>query len=40
MHCFTETLEVARAALDMGFYISFSGIVTFKNAVELKEVAR
>jgi TatD DNase family protein len=40
MHCFTETLEVARAALDMGFYIPFSGIVTFKNAVELKEVAR
>ncbi len=40
MHCFTETLEVARAALDLGFHISFSGIVTFKNAVELKEVAR
>lgn len=40
MHCFTETLEVAQAALDLGFHISFSGIVTFKNAIELKEVAR
>ncbi len=40
LHCFTETLEVARAALALGFYISFSGIVTFKNAVALKEVAR
>jgi TatD DNase family protein len=40
MHCFTETWEVARAALDMGFYISFSGIVTFKNAKALKEVAQ
>ena len=40
MHCFTETWEVARAALDMGFYISFSGIVTFKNAQALREVAR
>ncbi|MEP6943471.1 MAG: TatD family hydrolase [Betaproteobacteria bacterium] len=40
MHCFTETWEVARAALDLGFHISFSGIVTFKNARELKEVAR
>lgn len=39
-HCFTETAEVARAALDMGFHISFSGILTFKNAVELREVAR
>ena len=39
MHCFTESLEVAQAAMDMGFYISFSGIVTFKNAKELKEVA-
>ena len=38
-HCFTETLEVARAALDMGFYISFSGIVTFKSAQELRDVA-
>ncbi|MGC2165164.1 MAG: TatD family hydrolase [Gallionella sp.] len=40
MHCFTESWEVAEAALSMGFYISFSGIVTFKNAKELKEVAR
>lgn len=39
MHCFTETLEVAQAALAMGFLISFSGIVTFKNARELKTVA-
>jgi TatD DNase family protein len=38
-HCFTETLEVARAALDLGFYISFSGILTFRNAHELREVA-
>jgi len=40
MHCFTETWEVAQAALEMGFYISFSGIVTFKNAKQLKEVAQ
>ena len=40
MHCFTETWDVAQGALDLGFYISFSGIVTFKNAVELKDVAR
>jgi TatD DNase family protein len=40
MHCFTETLEVARAALDLGFYISFSGIVTFRNAADLRDVAR
>ncbi len=39
-HCFTETAEVARAALDIGFDISFSGILTFKNAAELREVAR
>lgn len=39
-HCFTETADVARQALDLGFHISFSGIVTFKNAVELKAVAR
>ena len=39
-HCFTETAEVARAALDLGFYISFSGILTFKTANELREVAR
>jgi TatD DNase family protein len=40
LHCFTESQEVADAALDLGFYISFSGIVTFKKAQELKEVAR
>lgn len=40
MHCFTETMEIARTAMELGFYISFSGIVTFKNAVALKEVAR
>lgn len=39
-HCFTESAEIARAALDLGFFISFSGIVTFKNAIELKEVAK
>lgn len=38
-HCFTETAEVARAALDLGFYISFSGILTFKNAQDLRAVA-
>ena len=40
MHCFTETAEVARQAMEMNFMISFSGIVTFKNAIALKEVAR
>jgi TatD DNase family protein len=40
MHCFTESLEVAQAAMEMGFYISFSGIVTFKSAKELQEVAK
>ena len=40
MHCFTETAEVAQAAMDMNFLISFSGIVTFKNALGLKDVAR
>ncbi len=40
MHCFTESLAVAEAAIEMGFYISFSGIVTFKSAKELQEVAR
>lgn len=40
MHCFTESWEVAEGALELGFYISFSGIVTFKNATALKEVAR
>ncbi len=39
MHCFTESLEVAQAAMAMGFYISFSGIVTFKSARELQAVA-
>lgn len=39
MHCFTETAEVARRAMELGFLISFSGIVTFKNAIRLKEVA-
>jgi TatD DNase family protein len=38
MHCFTETWEMASEAIDLGFYISFSGIVTFKNADELREV--
>lgn len=40
MHCFTEDWETARQALDLGFYISFSGIVTFKNAESLRDVAR
>ncbi len=40
MHCFTESLEVALAAIAMNFYISFSGIVTFKNATQIKEVAQ
>jgi TatD DNase family protein len=40
MHCFTESWEVAEAALAMGFYISFSGIVSFKSAGDLREVAR
>ena len=40
MHCFTETLEVAEAAIERGFYISFSGIVTFKSAKDLQAVAR
>jgi TatD DNase family protein len=39
-HCFTETMAVARAALDLGFHISFSGILTFRNAEELRDVAR
>ncbi|KQQ45071.1 DNAase [Duganella sp. Leaf126] len=39
MHCFTESLEAARAAIALGFYISFSGIVTFKSARELQAVA-
>ncbi|AOY90666.1 DNAase [Cupriavidus sp. USMAA2-4] len=40
MHCFTETWDIARQALDEGFYISFSGIVTFKSAADLQETAR
>ena len=39
-HCFTETMAVARAALDLGFMVSFSGILTFRNAEALREVAR
>jgi TatD DNase family protein len=39
-HCFTETRDVARAALDLGFHISFSGILTFRNAEDLRAVAR
>ena len=40
MHCFAEDLETAKAALDLGFYISFSGILTFKSAQDLREVAK
>ena len=40
LHCFTEDWEMARSALDLGFYISLSGIVTFRNADALREVAR
>jgi TatD DNase family protein len=40
MHCFTESFEVAQAAMKMGFYISFSGIVTFKSAKELQDTCR
>jgi len=39
MHCFTETSEVAARAIEMGFHVSFSGIVTFKNAKQVKQVA-
>ena len=39
-HCFTESQQVARAALDLGFFISFSGILTFKTAADLREVAK
>jgi TatD DNase family protein len=39
-HCFTESMQVARAALDLGFYISLSGILTFKTAADLREVAK
>lgn len=40
LHCFTESWEMARAALDLGLHISFSGIITFKNAAELREVVK
>ena len=40
LHCFTETWEMAQQAIELGFYISFSGIVTFKNASALREVAQ
>jgi TatD DNase family protein len=40
MHCFVEDWEVAQKAMDMGFYISFSGIVTFKNAKQIQDVAK
>ncbi len=40
IHCFTENLEFAKAALDLGFYISCSGIITFKNAEDIREVIR
>lgn len=38
LHCFTESLEVAKAALDIGYYISFSGIITFKSAADIRDV--
>lgn len=40
LHCFTENWEMAKAAIDLGFYISISGIVTFRNASELREVVK
>jgi TatD DNase family protein len=40
MHCFTESWEIAKQALDLNFYISFSGILTFKNATTIQDVAR
>ena len=40
MHCFTESLDMALAAIELGFYISFSGIITFKNAIELQDVVK
>ena len=40
IHCFTGTQKLADAALDLGFYISFSGVITFRNAEELRAVAR
>ncbi len=39
MHCFTESIDMAKKALDLGFYISFSGVITFKNAARIREVA-
>lgn len=39
-HCFTEDWDTAKAGLDLGFYISFSGILTFKNAIDLQEIAK
>jgi TatD DNase family protein len=39
-HCFTETMDVAQEAIDLGYYISFSGIVTFKSAKEIQAVAK
>ena len=40
MHCFTEDWDMAEKAMDLGFYISFSGIITFRNAAELREVVK
>ena len=40
MHCFTESYEMAKKAIDLGFYISFSGIITFKNAETLRETVK
>ena len=40
MHCFAENWDIAKQALDIGFYISFSGIVTFKSAPDIQEVAK
>jgi TatD DNase family protein len=40
MHCFAEDLDIARRAIELNFYISFSGIVTFKNALQLQQVAK
>ena len=40
MHCFTETLDIAKKAIDLNFYISISGIVTFKNAEQVQHVAK
>ncbi len=40
MHCFSGTLRIAQQAMEMNFYISFSGVVTFKNADKLREIAK